>query len=143
MKKIPTFFALAAAAFALSIDAGGCAKEKAPASPEPARKEAAGKDQKAAPLAGVKWFSGTIEALDVGKGTLTLKGPKESMDFRADKTAMKDLADLEIGDKVIVKHTGKVAHSVVKPGAHHAPGVEKEKRDVRKEEDLVRRPEEK
>jgi len=43
------FSVLAAAAFALSIVAGGCAKEKAPSPPEPAKKERAAIETKTAP----------------------------------------------------------------------------------------------
>jgi len=127
MKKL--FSVLVAATFALSIVAGGCAKEKAPSQPEPVNKEAAGKEKKAAPKAGVKWFSGTIEALDTAAGTLTLKGPKGAMDFKADGRAKKDLDGMKIGDKVMVKHTDEIAHSIVKPSANNTHRPRKEKED--------------
>jgi hypothetical protein len=112
MKKL--FSVLAAAAFALSIGAGGCAKEKAPSPSEPAKKEAAGKEKKAAPKVSVKFFTGTIETLDAAAGTLTLKGPK-------------DLDGMKIGDKVLVKHTDEIALSIVKPGANKNTQARKEK----------------
>jgi len=116
MKKLLSV--LAAAAFALSIVAGGCAKEKAPAPSEPAKKESAVPVTKSAPKAGPKLFTGTIEDLDADVGTFTLKGPKGAMAFKADKRARKDLGGMKIGDKVIVKHTGEMALSIVKPGAN-------------------------
>ncbi len=110
------FAILAAAAFALSIFAGGCAREKAASPPGPAKKESAGKEKKSAPMARVKWFTGTITDLDGAVGTLTLKGPKGSMDFKAHEKAKKELDGLKIGDKVIVKHADEIALSIVKPG---------------------------
>jgi len=131
------FTVLAAAAFALSIVADGCSKQKAPSPHEPANKEAAGKEEKAALKAGLKWFTGTIEALDTSAGTLTLKGPKGAMDFKTDGRAKNDLEGLKIGDKVIVKHTDETAHSIVKPGANNNTRVRKEKEAARKEAGLV------
>ena len=131
------FSVIAAAAFALSIVAGGCAREEAPPRPEPANREAAGKGKKAAPKTAQKWFTGTIESLDTSEGTLTLKGPKGAMDFKADERAKKDLKGVEIGDKVIVKYTGDTAHSVVKPGPDNNVRVRKEKEDARKAPGLV------
>lgn len=127
------FSVLAAAAFALSIGAGGCAKEKAASPPEPAKKEAAGKEKKAAPKVGVKLFTGTIEGLDAAAGTLTLKGPKGAMDFKAVGRAKKDLDDMNIGDKVMVKHTNEMALSIVKPGANKNTQARKEKEGTVKE----------
>jgi len=137
MKMRKRFSLLAAAAIALSVVAGGCAKEKAPSQPEPPNKEAVGKEKKAAPKAGLKWFTGTIETLDAASGTLTLKGPKGTMEFKADGSAKKDLDGMDIGDKVIVKHTGEIAHSIVKPGAINNPRARKEKEESRKAVDLV------
>jgi hypothetical protein len=118
MRRKHLMFA-AAAAFALSIGAGGCSGEKAPSPPRPAKGDPVG--MMAAPKIRVKWFSGTIEAVDASAGTLTLKGPKGEREFRADGKAKQDLAGLKVGDKVIVKHSGETAHSVVKPSANHPP----------------------
>jgi hypothetical protein len=122
------FSVLAVAAFTLSIVAGGCAKEKAPPPSEPAKKESAAIETKVVPKAGPKLFTGTIEALDAAAGTLTVKGPKGAMGFKADGRAKKDLGGMKIGDKVIVKHTGETALSIVKPGAkvYVQTGKEKE-----------------
>ena len=125
MRKL--FSVLAAAVFALSIIAGGCAKEKAPSQPEPANKEAAGTEKKVAPKVRLKWFTGRIETLDTTTGTLTLRGPKGAMDFKADGSAKKDLEDMKIGDKVIVKHTGEIAHSIVNLSADNNTQVRREK----------------
>jgi hypothetical protein len=107
--------ALAAAAFALSIVAGGCAKEPPPTPPRPAKNIAAGTEKKAAPKPRAKLFTGTIEALDEAAGTVTLKGPKGEMQFKAREKEKDQLDGLEIGDKVIVKHVDNVVLSIVKP----------------------------
>ena len=117
MKKL--FSLLAAAAFALSMVAGGCAKEKSPAPLQPAKKEAVVTDvaavKKAAPKPRPKLFTGTIEDLDEATGTLTLKGPRGERRFQAHKEAKEQLDGLEIGDKVIVKHDDEIVLSIVKP----------------------------
>jgi hypothetical protein len=89
--------------------------------------------EKAAPKGGVKLFTGTIEALDAAAGTLTLKGLKGTMDFKADESAKKELDGMNVGDKVIVKHTDEIALSIVKPGANKNPQARKEKEGVLKE----------
>ena len=106
---------LAAAAFALPIVAGGCAKDKSPPLLQPAKKEVAGTVKKAAPKPHAKLFTGTIEDLDEAEGTLTLKGPKGEMRFQTHKKVKEQLDGLEIGDKVIVKHYDRIAISIVKP----------------------------
>jgi len=113
MRKL--FPLLAAAAFALSIVAGGCAKDKSPPQIQPAKKEVAGTEKKAAPKPRAKLFTGTIEDLDETAGTLTLKGPKGQMRFQTRKKVKEQLVGLEIGDKVIVKHVDEIALSIVKP----------------------------
>ena len=106
---------LAAAVFALSIVAGGCAKDKSPPQPEPARKATAGTEKNAAPKPHVKLFTGTIEVLDTAAGTLTLKGPKGERRFQVHEKVKEQLDGLKIGDKVIVKHVDEIALSIVKP----------------------------
>ena len=113
MRKL--FPVLAAAAFALSIVAGGCTKEKSPPQPQPARKAIAGTEKNAAPKLHVKLFTGTIEALDAAAGTLTLKGRKGEMRFQVHEKVKEQLDGLKIGDKVIVKHVDEIALSIVKP----------------------------
>ena len=113
MRKL--FPVLAAAAFALSIVAGGCAKEKTPPPPQPARKALAGTGKNAAPKPHVKLFTGRIEALDAAAGTLTLKGSKGERRFQTHEKVREQLDGLKIGDKVIVKHVDEIALSIVKP----------------------------
>ena len=125
MRKL--FPVLAAAAFALSIVAGGCAKEKSPPQPQPASKPIAGTGKKAAPKPRVKLFTGTIEVLDAAAGTLTLKGPRGERRFQVHEEVKEQLDGLEIGDKVIVKHTDEMALSIVKPGANINAQTSKEK----------------
>jgi len=125
MRKL--FPVLAAAVFALSIVAGGCAKEKSPPQPQPARKSIAGTVKNAAPKPRVKLFTGTIEVLDAAAGTLTLKGPRGERRFQVPEKVKEQLDGLEIGDKVIVKHTDEMALSIVKPGANINAHTSKEK----------------
>jgi hypothetical protein len=118
---------LAAAAFAFSIVAGGCAGEKSPPQPQPAKKEAAATTKKAVPKPRAKLFTGTIEDLDEAAGTLTLKGPKGEMRFQTSKKVKEQLDGLEIGDKVIVKHSDQIALSIVKPRTSKSAMAWKEK----------------
>jgi hypothetical protein len=115
MKKLITV--LAAAVFALSIVAGGCAKEKSSPQPQPAKKETPGTAKTAAskPKPRAKLFTGTVEALDEEAGTLVLKGPKGERRFQAQDQVKEQLDDLKIGEKVIVKHVDEIALSIVKP----------------------------
>jgi len=128
MRKL--FPLLVAAVFALSIVAGGCAKEKSPPQPQPARKAIAGTEKNAAPKPRVKLFTGTIEALNASAGTLTLKGPRGERRFQVPEKVKEQLDGLEIGDKVIVKHTDEIALSIVKPGANINAQTSKEKEDA-------------
>jgi hypothetical protein len=117
MRKL--FHVLAVAAFALSIVAGGCAKEKTPPQPLPAKKETSGTTETTAPAPKpkprVKLFTGPIETLDRAEGTIILKGPKGERRFHAKEQVMEQLEGLEIGDKVIVKHVDEIAVAIVKP----------------------------
>jgi len=127
------FPVLAAAVFALSIVAGGCAKDQSPPQPQPAKKAIAGTGKNAAPKPHVKLFTGTIEVLDAAGGTLTLKGPRGERRFRLHEKVKEQLDGLEIGDKVIVKHTNEMALSIVKPGANINAQTSKEKEGAVKE----------
>jgi len=131
MRKL--FPVLAAAVFALSIVAGGCAKDKSPPQPEPARKAIAGTEKNAAPKPHVKLFTGTIEALDAAAGTLTLKGRKGERRFQVHEKVKEQLDGLIIGDKVIVKHVDEIALSIVKPHTTRNALDRKEKEDAVKE----------
>jgi hypothetical protein len=72
-------------------------------------------------------FTGTIEVLDAAAGTLTLKGPRGERRFQVREEVKEQLDGLEIGDKVIVKHTDEIALSIVKPGANINAQTSKEK----------------
>ena len=82
---------------------------------------------KTAPKPKVKLFTGTIEVLDAAAGTLTLKGPRGERRFQVHEEVKEQFDDLKIGDKVIVKHTGEVALSIVKPGANKNAQTSEEK----------------
>jgi hypothetical protein len=133
MKMRKLFPVLAAAAFALSIVAGGCTKEKSPLQPQPARKAIAGTEKNAAPKPHVKLFTGTIEALDGAAGTLTLKGRKGEMRFQVHEKVKEQLDGLKIGEKVIVKHVDEIALSIVKPRTSKNALALKEKEGAVKE----------
>jgi hypothetical protein len=130
MKMRKLFPVLAAAAFALSIVVGGCAKDKSPPRPQPARKAIAGTEKNAAPKPRVKWFTGTIEALDEAAGTLTLKRSKGEMRFQVHEKVKEQLDGLKIGDKVIVKHVDEITLSIVKPRTGRYALDRKEKEDA-------------
>jgi hypothetical protein len=137
MKMRKLFPVLAAAVFALSIVAGGCAKEKSPPQPQPARKVIAGTEKNAASKPHVKLFTGTIETLDAAEGTLTLKGPKGERCFQVREKVKEHLDGLNIGDKVIVKHAENIALSIVKPRTSKNALYRKEKEGAVKEVDPV------
>ena len=118
---------LAAAAFTLLIVASGCAKGKSPPQAQPARKAMAETAKKAGPKLRAKLFTGTIEDLDEAAGTLTLKGPKGERRFEAHEKVKEQLDGLEIGDKVIVKHIGEIALTIVKPRTSKCAVAWKEK----------------
>ena len=122
------FSVLAVAALALWIVAGGCAKEQAPPPSEPAKKESAALVTKTAPKPHVNLFTGTIEVLDAAAGTLTLKGKRGERRFQVNEEVKEQLDGLTIGDKVIVKHTGEMALSIVKPGANKNVQTSEEKK---------------
>jgi len=130
MKMRKLFPVLAAAMFALSIVAGGCAKEKSPPPPQPARKAIVGTEKKTAPKPHVKFFTGTIETLDAAAGTLTLKGPRGERRFQGHEKVKDQLDGLNIGDKVIVKYTDEMTLSIMKPGANKNAQTRKEKEDA-------------
>jgi hypothetical protein len=143
MKMRKLFPVLVAAAFALSIVAGGCAKEKSPPQPQPAKKAIEGTEKNAAPKPHVKLFTGTIEALDAAAGTLTLKGRKGEMRFQVHEKVKEQLDGLIIGDKIIVKHVDEIALSIVKPRTSRNALDRKEKEDAVKEVGPVPQAEEK
>jgi hypothetical protein len=141
MRKL--FLVLAAAAFALSIVAGGCAKEKSPPQPQPARKAIEETGRNAAPKPHVKFFTGKIETLDAAAGTLTLKGPKGERRFQVHEKVKEQLDGLNIGEKVIVKHIDEIALSIVKPRTSNIAPDREEKEGAVKEMALIPQAEEK
>ena len=113
MRKL--FPVLIAAALALSMVGGGCAKDESPPGPQSAKIEAPVTAKKTVRKHRAKLFTGTIEDLDEAAGTVTLKGPKGEMRFHTNEDAREQLDQLEIGDKVIVKHIDMNALTIVKP----------------------------
>jgi hypothetical protein len=130
MKMRKLFPVLAAATFALSTVAGGCAKEQSPSQPQPARNAIMGTEKNGAPKPHVKLFTGKIKALGAASGTLTLKGPKGEMRFQVPEKVKEQLDGLKIGDKVILKHVDEIALSIVKPRTSRNALDRKEKEDA-------------
>ena len=113
MRKL--FPLLSAAALALLMVGGGCAKDESPRGPQPAKIVTPVTANKTLRKHRVKLFTGTIEDLDETAGTVTLKGPKGEMRFQTKEDVREQLDLLEIGDKVIVKHIDMNALAIVKP----------------------------
>ena len=111
----------------------GVPRKNRPPIPNLRGRQIAGTEKKAAPKPRVKLFTGTIEALDAAAGTLTLKGPRGERRFQVHEKVKEQLDGLEIGDKVIVKHTDEMALSIVKPGANINAQTSKEKEGAVKE----------
>ena len=127
MKKIFTVmmaiaFAFSVAGFAVAADNAAKpakAAEKAATSAEKsatsaeksateAKKSATEAKKAAKPKA--QQVTGTIEAVDAAAGTFTVKGKKGNVDLKAgDKVK---LADVKVGDKVVVKYADGSASSV-------------------------------
>jgi hypothetical protein len=99
MKKV--VYVLMALAFALSIGSIALAGSKA----ETAKKAEAGKTRS-------HQLTGIVEAVDDAAGTLTVKGKKGSASLKAGEKV--SLANIKVGDKVLVNYTGDTASSVKK-----------------------------
>jgi hypothetical protein len=120
------FPVLTAVAFVFSAAGFAVAAEKAAA---PAAVPAAQKAPATAPAAEKKaarpkaqLFTGTVEAVDVAAGTLTVKGKKGNVDLKAGEKVK--LGDLKVGDKVVVKHADGSASSVKAVNAARAKRAE-------------------
>jgi len=116
MKKI--FTTVTAVAFAFSVAGFAVAAEKAAApAAAPAAAKPAPAAEKAAPMAEKKTtkpkaqqVTGTVETVDAAAGTLTVKGRKGNVDLKAGEKVK--LADVKVGDKVVVKYADGTASSV-------------------------------
>ena len=128
MKKI--FTVVMAVAFAFSVAGFAVAAEKAAApAAAPAAAKPAPAAEKAAPMAEKKTtkpkaqqVTGTVEAVDAAAGTFTVKGKKGNVDLKAGEKVK--LADVKVGDKVVVKYADGTASSVKAPKAPKAKKAE-------------------
>ena len=91
---------------ATSAEKSAVSAEKSATSAEKSAKEA----KKSAKAAKGQKVSGTIEALDVAAGTLTVKGKKGNVDLKAGEKVKLD--SFKVGDKVYVKYVDGTASSV-------------------------------
>lgn len=104
MKKL--FAVCLAVVFALSLACAALAAEKAGA-PD---KRPSGKKEK------VVSATATVEAIDLEKRVVTLKGPKGNVfDITVGEEA-RNLPQVKVGDLVVVKYYESVAYRVLKPG---------------------------
>jgi hypothetical protein len=87
-----------------------------PAATEAQTVEVAPKGQKPAGLiVNTVEVTGTVEAVDLAKRTVTLKGPEgKSRTIKVDPS-VKRLAEVKKGDQVVARHTEALALSVAKP----------------------------
>ena len=103
------------------------AEEKKPAAPMMEKKEAPAKMEEKKPMeekkapAKVHQVTGDVAAVDAAAKTLTVKGKKGDVALMADdKTAVmvgkekKALADVKVGDKVMVKYAEKEGKNIAK-----------------------------
>ena len=91
---------------ATSAEKSAVSAEKSATSAEKSAKEA----KKSAKASKGQKVSGTIEALDVAAGTLTVKGKKGNVDLKAGEKVKLD--SFKVGDKVYVKYVDGTASSV-------------------------------
>jgi hypothetical protein len=87
-----------------------------PAATETQTVEVAPKGQKPAGLiVNTVEITGTVEAVDLAKRTVTLKGPEGKPRTIKVDPSVKRLADVKKGDQVVARHTEALALSVDKP----------------------------
>lgn len=138
MKKILAL--IVSVLFVVSFAGFSFAVEK-PATTQAEKKAETAKPGEAAkpgPAARVKQISGEVKAVDAQANTLTVKGKKAEVTVTCnDKTKImmgkekKTLADVKVGDKVIVKYTESEGKNIAKSvaikqaGAEEKPAVEK------------------
>jgi hypothetical protein len=99
--------------FSLSVGGGAMAQEKAPAKAKPEVKRE-----------NVVTLTGTVEAVDLAKRVVTIKGSKgRTVDLKVGEEA-KNLDQVKVGDKVVAKYYESIAFRMKKPG--EAEGVKAE-----------------
>jgi hypothetical protein len=87
---------------------------------EPAKKEA--------PKAKVKQVTGEVTAVDVATKTIKVKGKKAEIALTADE---KMLADVKVGDKVVVKYTEEEGKNIAKSIKKSAPKAKMEEKKAK------------
>ncbi len=124
MKKAIAIFVSVLFVFALASLSFAAEKKAATAPAAVEKKEAVpvkAEEKKAPAVVKVKRISGEVIAVDATAGTLTVKSKKKEVSLSADNKAVvkkgketKALADVMVGDKVLVKYKEVEGKNIVK-----------------------------
>ena len=124
-----SFMAIAFGGSAIAEDkapAATAATDKAPAA-KPKRKRTAVKKEQTTTV------TATVQALDLEKRIVTLKGPKGNIfDLKVGPQA-KNLKQVKVGDEVVITYYESVAYRLLKPGEAPVPTTETEVVDTAKQ----------
>lgn len=113
MKRL--FSAFVALAFSLSLAGVAMADTKAGSAKSAGKAHTASHVKAAGRKPKIRQITGTVEAVDMAAGTLTVKGRKKSVSL---KTAEKMvLGEIHEGDRVFVKYKGGTATKIRKVAA--------------------------
>ena len=133
-KRIVTI--LSVSLLALSVGGMAIAEEKAPAAattadkapaPKPKRKRTAIKKERTSTV------TATVQALDLEKRVVTLKGPKGNIfDVKVGPQA-KNLKQVQVGDEVVITYYESVAYRLLKPGETPVPTTQTDVVETAKE----------
>jgi hypothetical protein len=127
---------LAAALLALSYGGMAVAEEKAPAASAPADKATPAKPKRkrtAIKKERTTTVTATVQALDLGKRIVTLKGPQGNVfDIKVGPQA-KNLNQVKVGDEVVITYYESIAYRLLKPGEAPVPTTQIDVVDTAKE----------
>ena len=133
-KRIVTI--LSVSLLALSVGGMAIAEEKAPVAattadkapaPKPKRKRTAIKKERTSTV------TATVQALDLEKRVVTLKGPKGNIfDVKVGPQA-KNLKQVQVGDEVVITYYESVAYRLLKPGETPVPTTQTDVVETAKE----------
>jgi hypothetical protein len=133
-KRIVTI--LAVSLMAIAFEGAAIAEEKAPAAPAVTDKAPAAKKKRkrtAVKKEQTTTVTATVQALDLEKRIVTLKGPKGNIfDLKVGPQA-KNLKQIQIGDEVVITYYESVAYRLLKPGEAPVPTTETEVVDTAKQ----------
>jgi len=119
MKMNKMFAVLVAALLALSVGGMAIAEEMSPGDPAPAQKTK--RKRTSVKKERVTTATATVQAIDLDKRIVTLKGPAGKVfDVKVGPQA-KNLPQVKVGDEVTVKYYESVAYRLLKPGEAPVP----------------------